>query len=132
MPSPNGHNTYSPVVLLFIGSLTGQSSVKSLVCHQQNQLCECIGRLWEPSWVHQGLMSRQWERQVPRGSVDGEADKLVAAQTLRPARCCMLSSLFLTARINILEEIDWPRSACMTVSWLCRGRGGRRWPPSLP
>lgn len=105
MPSPNRHNTYSPVVL-FIGSLTGQSSVKSFVCHQQNQLWECIGRLWEPYWVHQGLMNRQWERQEPRGSVDGEADRLVAARTLRPARCCMLSSLFLTSK-NQHPRRDW-------------------------
>lgn len=103
-PSPHRHNAYSPVVLVS-GSLTGQSSVKSFVYHQQNQLWERLGRLWEPYWVHRRLMSRQWERQGPRGSVDGEADSLVA-WTPRPARCCRLSSLFLTSK-NQHPRTDW-------------------------
>lgn len=41
-----------------------------------------------------------------RSSVDGEADRPVAAQTLRPARCCILSSLFLTSK-NQHPRRDW-------------------------
>lgn len=80
------------------GSIHWVIAVKSFVCHQQHQLWECIGKLWEPYWVYQRLMHRPWKRQEPRGSVEQGSRHTHSSTTPQASSCRVFSSRFLTTK----------------------------------
>ena len=88
--STSRHGTCSPMVLL-IGSLIGKWPVKSLGCHQQNQLWKCTGRLWGPTGSTRGCRPGPGKDRSQMAPRSGQADTFTAEGSLRSTCHCMFS-----------------------------------------